>query len=86
MKQKIQSSKAENPEMPYECQIDITFPSAKQALYAKEVLQVDGEIGDQICKSFDVTDYRNKNGDMVTGVGSNVEEGGEDDFTCVLRL
>lgn len=45
----------------YQCQIDILFPTATQALHAKEVLEVDGEIGDQIMKTFQViaNDARN---------------------------
>ena len=41
-------------ERPYQCQLDISFPTSQQALHAKEVLEVDGEIGDQITKSFQV--------------------------------
>jgi len=39
----------------YQCQIDITFPTPQHALQAKEVLEVDRELGDQITKSFQVT-------------------------------
>ena len=39
---------------PYKCSIEIKFPSALHAKNAKEVLEVDREIGDRVTKSLRV--------------------------------
>ena len=39
---------------PYKCDIDITFPSNKHAMDAKNVLSVDQEIGDKAEKTFEI--------------------------------
>lgn len=57
----------------YQCQIDIQFPTAIHALHAKEVLQVDGEIGDQITKTLDVINNKERNNNNNDD-NDNVEE------------
>jgi hypothetical protein len=39
-------------EYPYACEIDITFPTALIAEQARDVMQVDKELGDRVTKSF----------------------------------
>ena len=85
MKPKSQPNDQVLKEMAYECQIDITFPTVQQALHAKEVLQVDGEIGDQICKSFDVIDSSNGNNGN-DGNNGNGDNGGEVSGSSILSL
>jgi len=41
---------------PYKCEIDITFPTKQHAQQCMDVLSVDDEIGDRVCKSFSVID------------------------------
>lgn len=59
----------------YQCQIDIQFPSSTQALHAKQVLEVDGEIGDQVTKTFQVVSANTEICSEVTNNNSN--EGGD---------
>jgi hypothetical protein len=54
MKPGTSKQKFQPKEKSYQCQIEIEFPTSQHALHAKEVLQVDGEIGDQATKSFEV--------------------------------
>ena len=69
------STKEQPKEKVYQCQINIQFPAHQQALHAKEVLQVDGEIGDQITKSFEVVDSGTENGSSDVNVEKS--DGGE---------
>lgn len=42
----------------YKCAIEINFPSAKDAMNALEVLQVDDEIGDRVIKTLSTQDTK----------------------------
>ena len=59
---------------PYSCQIDIQFPTDRQAEQAMQVLQVDREPGDRVTKSFSV----------VSSSGSGSDEDGKN--LTVLRV
>ena len=63
----------ESKEKLYQCHIDIKFPTSQHALHAKEVLEVDGEIGDQITKSFQVVGDSNGCSDGNTNNGNEGE-------------
>jgi hypothetical protein len=65
-------------EKPYQCQINVQFPTARHALHAKEVLEVDREIGNESMKSFQVVSCNN---DGVAIDGDNQEK-----TTCVLSV
>jgi len=58
-----------NDPKPYKCEIDITFPKRKHAQQCMDVLSVDDEIGDRVCKSFSVVDVV---ADVVDVVDDNV--------------
>jgi len=46
---------ASSEKYPYKCEIEVTFPSPVQARRAKSVLEVDGELGDKVIKTFSLS-------------------------------
>lgn len=68
-------------ERPYKCQIDLALPTATHAQHLRDVLSVDGELGNKIVKFFSV-ERASKEGD-----GSGRDDGcdGNDELR-VLRM
>jgi hypothetical protein len=44
----------ETIDRPYKCKVDLALPSPIYARYLKDVLSVDGELGNKIIKSFSI--------------------------------
>ena len=42
---------------PYKCKVDIALPSPVYAQHIKDVISVDGELGNKIVKSFSIVEY-----------------------------
>ena len=80
---------ADSIDRPYKCQVDIALPSNIYAQHLKDVLSVDGELGDKIVKSFSVESASadhirpTKDGDHGIDDGDGVSDGGE---RRVLRM
>ena len=65
---------------PYKCKVDIALPSSIYAKHLRDVLSVDGELGNKIVKSFSVVSTK-EYGDDDDNVGN-----GDDDVLRILRM
>lgn len=53
---------------PYACQIDIRFPTNRQAEQAIQVLQVDREPGERVVKSFSIVNAAEEEGQQTVAI------------------
>ena len=75
---------------PYQCEIDIAFPTSLHALHAKQVLEVDREIGDKVVKSFAILHPEppndNNNNDPITNDNASTHHKQQKNESRVLRM
>ena len=71
---------SEHSDRPYKCKVDIALPSSIYAKHLRDVLSVDGELGNKIVKSFSVVSTK-EYGDDDDNVGN-----GDDDVLRILRM
>eukprot|EP00956_Cyclotella_meneghiniana_P015493 scaffold23804_cov48-Cyclotella_meneghiniana.AAC.13 len=66
---------------PYKCKVDIALPSSIYAKHLRDVLSVDGELGNKIVKSFSVVSTMEYGDD-----DDNVGYDDDDDVLRILRI
>jgi len=64
-----------NDTAPYQCEIQINFPSLEVALMAKDVLSVDDEVGNKTWKTF-----------SISSKNQNIEEDSSVESTAILTI
>lgn len=57
----------------YKCKVDLALPSPIYAQYLKEVLSVDGELGNKITKSFSIVSVSEVEGHSLQDADSGEE-------------